>query len=99
MRAFSQPPWDSPLAAIEQNSAKDSSLSRISWNRLFADSMGPTSPRRPRCAVRMSTVVAKKESNAAAGVRQQVRRTTPPIGVRAGTRGVRARAAGRGRQA
>ncbi|GGV62092.1 hypothetical protein GCM10010261_51380 [Streptomyces pilosus] len=39
MRAFSQPPCDSPLAAIEQNSANDSSWSRISWNRLRADSM------------------------------------------------------------
>ncbi|GGX37392.1 hypothetical protein GCM10010321_61640 [Streptomyces chartreusis] len=39
MRAFSQPPWDSPLAAIEQNSRKESSLSRISWNRLLAESI------------------------------------------------------------
>lgn len=39
IRAFSQPPWDSPLAAMEQNSWKDSSLSTISWNRLRAESM------------------------------------------------------------
>lgn len=39
IRAFSQPPWDSPLAAMEQNSWKDSSWSTISWNRLRAESM------------------------------------------------------------
>lgn len=39
IRAFSQPPWVSPLAAMEQNSWKESSLSTISWNRLRAESM------------------------------------------------------------
>jgi hypothetical protein len=57
MRAFSQPPWDSPLAAMEQKRRNASSLSRISWKRLLAESIGGTSlplrgpqvPHTPRC--------------------------------------------------
>lgn len=36
-------PWDSPLAAMEQNSWKESSWSMISWKRLRAESITATS--------------------------------------------------------
>ncbi|GGR09825.1 hypothetical protein GCM10015536_13600 [Streptomyces griseomycini] len=87
MRAFSQPPWDSPLAAMEQNRAKDSSWSRISWNRLLADSMVGTLSagfRAPRASAfrwfHTFWCSAKDESSAGSGVLQQARRATPPKG-------------------
>ncbi|GAB2749112.1 hypothetical protein GCM10027072_52290 [Streptomyces bullii] len=86
MRAFSQPSWDSPLAAMEQNRAKESSLSRISGNRPLAESIVGTS----------LPGSAKNESNAAQGVLQQVCAATPPNGgppVYGGARRARNRAA------
>lgn len=43
IRPFSQPPWASPLAAMEQKSWKALSSSTISWKRLRAESITATS--------------------------------------------------------
>ncbi len=90
IRPFSQPPWASPLAAMEQKSRKESSWSRISWNRLWADSMADTSaapPGFPRGRDSAPRDSAKTESSggrgrAATGVRHRLTRTEDHRGTR-----------------
>src|SRR6266516_2894561 len=50
IRPFSQPPWASSLAAMEQNSRNASSLSKISAKIVLAESI-PDHPRVARTAI------------------------------------------------
>lgn len=78
MRAFSQPPCDSPLAAMEQNRRKDSSLSMISWNRLLAESIVGTSLR-DSAAFRKERVKCGARGAATAVSDNSAKRRTPEV--------------------